>query len=135
MTETTFTIQNYHARTKHQLDKYAPGPETLDWDNQPDPFRTFHGSPVLKLPLVASKDMTPYYLLGKPGKVVSQNLNITGIGKLMELSMALSAWKSYGPDRWSLRVNPSSGNLHPTECYLVLPSCPRIPAGILPVRR
>ena len=33
--------------------------------------------------------------------------------------MGLSAWKQYGTSRWALRVNPSSGNLHPTEAYVV----------------
>ncbi len=33
--------------------------------------------------------------------------------------MGLSAWKAYRDSRWALRVNPSSGNLHPTEAYLV----------------
>ena len=33
----------YHARTKHRLDRYAAGPETLDWDMQPNPFREFEG--------------------------------------------------------------------------------------------
>jgi nitroreductase len=33
--------------------------------------------------------------------------------------MGLSAWKQYGASRWALRVNPSSGNLHPTEVYVV----------------
>ncbi len=36
--------------------------------------------------------------------------------------MALSAWKQHGASKWSLRVNPSSGNLHPTEAYAILPS-------------
>lgn len=31
----------------------------------------------------------------------------------------MSAWKSTGFSTWSLRVNPSSGNLHPTEAYVV----------------
>jgi SagB-type dehydrogenase family enzyme len=34
-------------------------------------------------------------------------------------SQALFAWKAVGRNRWSLRVNPSGGNLHPTEAYLV----------------
>jgi SagB-type dehydrogenase family enzyme len=38
--------------------------------------------------------------------------------------MGLSAWKSYGGSSWALRINPSSGNLHPTEAYLVLPPLP-----------
>jgi SagB-type dehydrogenase family enzyme len=33
--------------------------------------------------------------------------------------MGLSAWKAYRDTRWALRVNPSSGNLHPTEAYVV----------------
>jgi SagB-type dehydrogenase family enzyme len=33
--------------------------------------------------------------------------------------MGLSAWKQHGNSRWALRVNPSSGNLHPTESYLI----------------
>ena len=35
--------------------------------------------------------------------------------------MGLSAWKSYSGTSWALRMNPSSGNLHPTETHLVLP--------------
>ncbi len=35
------------------------------------------------------------------------------------MSMGLSAWKAYRETRWALRVNPSSGNLHPTEAYIV----------------
>jgi SagB-type dehydrogenase family enzyme len=55
------------------------------------------------------------------------------VGSLLRHSLGLSAWKQFrdsGPStgsgrresverRWSLRVNPSSGNLHPTEAYLV----------------
>jgi nitroreductase len=33
--------------------------------------------------------------------------------------MGLSAWKAFHGSRWALRVNPSSGNLHPTEAYVV----------------
>src|SRR5207253_10562903 len=34
-------------------------------------------------------------------------------------SLALSAWKEFHATRWALRINPSSGNLHPTEGYLL----------------
>jgi hypothetical protein len=33
----------YHERSKHRLERYANGPETLDWDAQPDPFRRYRG--------------------------------------------------------------------------------------------
>ncbi|MEW8563418.1 MAG: nitroreductase family protein [Candidatus Thiodiazotropha sp.] len=104
---TTETIRAYHQRTKHQLGAYARGPEYLDWENQPDPFRRFSGAPLNSLPL--TPDPTA-------GEAV---FDIAGISKLLELSMGISAWKQFGPDRWALRCNPSSGNLHPTEAYLV----------------
>jgi SagB-type dehydrogenase family enzyme len=51
---------------------------------------------------------------------------------MFELGLGLSAWKSAGPDRWALRNNPSSGNLHPTEGYLLLwrPAAPELPPGL-----
>ena len=49
---------------------------------------------------------------------------------LFELALGLSAWKEYRGSRWALRCNPSSGNLHPTEGYAVLPPLPGIEAGV-----
>jgi len=48
---------------------------------------------------------------------------------LFELSLGLSAWKQYGETRWALRCNPSSGNLHPTEGYAVLPAMEGLQTG------
>ena len=45
----------YHARTKHSLERYAAGPETLDWDAQPNPFREFAGCARTPLPLTADR--------------------------------------------------------------------------------
>lgn len=101
-------IRAYHERTKHRLDAYARGPEYLDWESQPKPFRRFAGSPLVCLPF--NPDPT--------GQSIAR-LDKDAISKLLELSMGLSAWKQFGPDRWALRCNPSSGNLHPTEAYVV----------------
>jgi SagB-type dehydrogenase family enzyme len=48
----------------------------------------------------------------------------------MQLAMGLSAWKEYGPDRWALRCNPSSGNLHPTEAYIFSCNVPGLDDGL-----
>jgi len=52
-------------------------------------------------------------------KITPSPFNLHSIGTLLELSMGLAAWKEYRGERWSLRCNPSSGNLHPTEAYLI----------------
>ena len=51
----------------------------------------------------------------------SAKLTGDSLAEFFRYSMALSAWKQAGPNTWPLRVNPSSGNLHPTESeYLIL---------------
>ena len=40
--------------------------------------------------------------------------------QLLYDSLAISAWKKSGPSSWALRCNPSSGNLHPTEAYVLV---------------
>ncbi len=102
----------YHERTKHRPERYAAGPETLDWTNQPDPFRIYQGSPTLQLPLCAGR-------MAQAFGAAPASLSLDALGALLELSLGLSAWKEYGPDRWALRCNPSSGNLHPTEAYVI----------------
>ncbi|AAU90639.1 conserved hypothetical protein [Methylococcus capsulatus str. Bath] len=120
----------YHERTKHRLERYAAGPETLDWSAQPDPFRTFEGTDRIRLPLLADRLDTSYPDLHRPGAVPPRALTLDSVGLLLELSLALSAWKEYGPDRWSLRCNPSSGNLHPTEGYVVCQNLDGLDDGI-----
>jgi len=41
----------YHRRTKHHLHHYAASLGYLDWDTQPDPFRTYVGTERVELPL------------------------------------------------------------------------------------
>ncbi|MDP3842137.1 MAG: hypothetical protein Q8Q81_05990 [Oxalobacteraceae bacterium] len=43
-------ILSYHERSKHRRERYAAGPDTLDWDAQPNPFREFAGAPRIALP-------------------------------------------------------------------------------------
>ncbi len=114
------TIIDYHERTKHRLDGYAKGPETLDWDDQPDPFRRYDGAPCIALPLLADQLAMPYSALSSGEAIPPQSLSLQSLAMLLETSVALSAWKQYGTARWSLRVNPSSGNLHPTETYVIV---------------
>jgi SagB-type dehydrogenase family enzyme len=92
----------------------------LDWASQPDPFRRFEGAEKIQLPLMPSDDTPPYGKIYRREGIPAQPVTIETIGQLFELSMAISAWKEFQGSRWALRVNPSSGNLHPTEGYLVI---------------
>ena len=117
----------YHERTKHQFNRYADGPGQLDWANQPNPFRRYEGAPLVRLPLLAAHEAprSPYYDdLYHRGSVPSVPLTIHALSRLLQYSLAISAWKQAGATRWALRCNPSSGNLHPTEAYLLIGALP-----------
>lgn len=125
-----FAVDDYHQRSKHNLQKYAQGPDGLDWDTQPNPFRQFEGCSRFSLPLPARNLVTNFNTIYLPESTSAHNLDLTTLGALFELSLGLSAWKVYGADRWALRINPSSGNLHPTEAYLVFAGTGILPAGV-----
>jgi len=108
-------IRGYHRRTKHAPTRYALGPAFLDWTSQPSPFRRFDGAPRIELPLRDREETAPF-----PGPALrSAPLDRMALGLFLELGFGISAWKSYEGSTWALRNNPSSGNLHPTETYLL----------------
>src|SRR5688572_7469037 len=124
-------VLDYHARTKHHLHRFAASLGYLDWATQPDPFRTFDGAPSIDLPLAAARLASARYdeLFSSSYRSASP-VNRDGIGAFFELALGLSAWKQYEKTRWALRCNPSSGNLHPTEGYAIVPDVEGLDAGV-----
>jgi len=122
-------VMRYHHRTKHQLQRFAAGPDTLDWDGQPNPFRHWAGAPMSRLPLQAASHTVSWQDVCA-GAVPAAPLTRASVALLLELCFGLTAWKQFGPDRWSLRANPSSGNLHPTEAYVLTQGVGELPDGL-----
>ncbi len=122
-------ILNYHEQTKHREERYARSLGYMDWANQPEPFRTYAGAPALALPLLNSDPPGGHRGLYEPAAQAAP-FTLEAIAGFLELSMGLSAWKASGGARWPLRMNPSSGNLHPTETHLVLPPTAAGEAGV-----
>ncbi len=112
----------YHERTKHHLGRYARSLGYMDWATQPNPFRRYEGAPLVRLPLPQSARGLPYWQLQVPDLVAPEPLAIESVSLFFRYALSLTAWKKYGDTSWSLRANPSSGNLHPTEGYALLPA-------------
>lgn len=115
-------VLKYHKETKHSFTNYSRGPRGLDWANQPNPFRRYVSSPLI--PLLHSPfpyESSPLYSSVFKTLPFPKPISHSTISQLFYDSLALSAWKSTGFSTWSLRVNPSSGNLHPTEAYIICP--------------
>ena len=116
-------VMRYHERTKHHFNRYARAPGELDWANQPNPFRRYAGAPLFHLPILGADEepLSPAYEdLYRPQSAPSAPLTLRSLSRLFEYALAISAWKQAGATRWALRCNPSSGNLHPTEGYLLI---------------
>jgi SagB-type dehydrogenase family enzyme len=99
----------YHDGTKHHFHRFARSLGYLDWASQPSPFRAFHHA--RQIPLAPRPDAAR---------------ETAALGHLLRYSLGLSAWKQFRGSRWSLRVNPSSGNLHPTEAYVLTGPIPGV---------
>jgi len=120
----------YHQQTKHHFHRYATSLGFLDWANQPNPFRFYEGVTPVRLPLLKKDPASEHLALYERSRNVFQDFTRETVGAFLELSLGLSAWKSIPGNSWALRMNPSSGNLHPTEAHLILPALPGVTAGI-----
>ncbi len=117
------------------------GGHYLDWANQPDPFRHYLGAPHVEL----SRTLTPIesnyfevlrYSWSAHGDAISPPSTDYApedfLSNLLFYAMAISAWKQVrgSTNKWALRVNASSGNLHPTETHVVVRSIPGYAPGV-----
>jgi SagB-type dehydrogenase family enzyme len=127
-------VHRYHDGTKHNYGAFARSLGYLDWASQPRPFRAFSDAPFFPLypdPSAPSDGYAPYpalYGRRRDRAVPAEPLSAAAIGDMLRHALGLSAWKELGSSRWSLRVNPSSGNLHPTEAYVVCGGMPGLAA-------
>jgi SagB-type dehydrogenase family enzyme len=111
----------YHERTKHHLHRFAASTGYLDWATQPDPFRRYDGASLARLPLPDAGGAPPYWRVYVADCVDPAPLSIDSISLFFRYALSLTAWKRLHETTWPLRANPSSGNLHPTEGYALLP--------------
>ena len=135
----------YHQATKHTYHSVRANARYLDWHNQPDPFRSYEGVPTIILPLepgfpnagtfavmagLAEKTNLPIGDASERREAIQLDFN--WLSRFLWHSMAVSAWKKVPGSgaRYSLRVNPSSGNLHPTETYVALRAFAGIEDGL-----
>src|SRR5450631_4369321 len=116
----------YHERTKHHFHRYAASLGCMDWATQPDPFRRYPGADLVRLLLPKPRRPLPYWQLYVVPDMPSEELSLESISCFFRYALSLTAWKRFHETTWALRANPSSGNLHPTEGYAVLPAIERL---------
>ncbi len=126
------TVHMYHQETKHFAHKYARSLGYMDWETQPNPYRAYEGSKKTPLPLAFNKVTPSYVNLFKEVKNQKdiKELNLENISAFFQFSLGLAAIKEYGSQSWALRCNASSGNLQPSEAYIITQDIKGIDNGL-----
>lgn len=127
----------YHHATKHTVQKLYSYGHRLDWESQPNPFLSFEDAPLVDLPHefnISTEDLfaTALSLVEHARSGSSQSSDglkrvtpqtlLEFVSNLLFYGTAISAWKQVlgTNNRWALRVNASSGNLHPTDTHVLI---------------
>ncbi len=125
--------RDYHEFTKHSPQSLRRMLHVLDWENMPDPFRHYEGVPLLDLPADRPALMTPMlHVLQEVSGIAPAINGPTFLSDLLFNTAAISASKQVPStgSKYALRVNPSSGNLHPTEFHFISRGLSQCPDGL-----
>jgi SagB-type dehydrogenase family enzyme len=127
------TWREYHEFTKHSVDSLRRAQRVLEWSNMPNPFRHYEGVPLLDLPADPPSPQSPAIevLRGRTGNTLARD-GAAFLSELMFYSASVSACKRVAStgNTYALRVNPSSGNLHPTEFHFCTRGLVEWPDGL-----
>jgi len=123
-------VYTYHNETKHAPSRYARSLGYMDWATQPDPYRSYIEAPQIKLPLSFQNRTIAYKDIFDLEKTDTAPFCVESISQFFQFSLGLAAVKSYQGQSWALRCNASSGNLQPSESYLLSSNIEGIDDGL-----
>lgn len=107
--------QHYHQRTKYDPATIAGRGRSLDFSQQPVPFKTYKVGTEIDL---------------KPHLESTANLGLHRLSHLLYHSYGITAKVPYPDNPLYLRASPSAGGLYPAELYVIIREGAELPAGL-----
>lgn len=119
----TSIAQHYHERTKYDPETIASKNKTLDWNNQPVPFKEYRIGKTFAL--------KPYLSDQSEALADQMWINWQRLSRLLFCSYGLTAkLPTMSGSPLYLRAAPSAGGLYPAEVYLISRGTPLLPTGL-----
>ena len=125
MHKNTQMVYTYHNETKHTQHRYAKSLGYMDWATQPNPYRSYTDTQKTTLPLSFENKSLEYSQIFTQAKEEKQEekvvapLCLESVSQFFQFSLGLAAIKEFEGQSWALRCNASSGNLQPSEAYII----------------
>ena len=114
---------HYHERTKYDPETIAAKSKTLDWQNQPSPFKEYKIGNIF--------DLKPYLNNKLENYTESEDWQWLRLSRLLLCSYGLTARLSTIDGNFVyLRAAPSAGGLYPAEVYLIVRHDSWLPSGL-----
>ncbi len=124
---------NYHQQTKHSYQSVRAGSHTLDWANQPVPFKVYSGLSRIPLPSQWQDSELPALATLWPEESQSQNErlpDLNDLARLLYFSGGITKRRSYPGGEILFRAASCTGALYEIELYVACGNLEGLPAGV-----
>ena len=123
----------YHNSTKHSYESLYADPHSLDWDNQPLPFKiykTLDPIPMSRDLLFSGVPALSAVSAFNPPSETPSVLSLALLASLLYFSAGITKRKQYPGGEILFRAAACTGALYHIELYLVCGDLPELPAGV-----
>jgi SagB-type dehydrogenase family enzyme len=127
---------NYHEATKHSYTSVRTNPHSLDFDNQPLPFKIYPALEPSRMPTEVRQTGVAA-LSAIAGSVPAQTLvqtntapDLEAVAQLLYLSAGITRQRKYSGGEIYFRAAACTGALYEVELYLVCGDLGDLPAGV-----
>src|SRR6202049_3490817 len=126
------TASNYHKATKHSYTSVRTNPHSLDFENQPLPFKIYPQLELLRMPSEV-RQIGIAALSALSGSAPTQTNAVPGletVAQMLYLSAGITRQRKYSGGEIYFRAAACTGALYEVELYLVCGDLIDLPAGV-----
>ena len=127
-------MRAYHEHTAHSVWRLRADRHSLDFDNQPLPYKIYRGLEPIPLPRLRPPREVPALsalAASASDAVASARIpDLTTLSRLLQFSAGITVHKRYSGGEICFRAHPNTGALYHVDLYLACCELPDLEAGV-----